>query len=346
MADEPKFVGEVPGAEAITVAVPVEMLGPPGLSQTLHVVDVTKDGETPRATGRRPFRMWGALFPAEPPPQGTITMSATGGDTHLDFGCTDFWVEGGRRQRPLKLHFFANPDGRIACVQSTFDAESWTDAHNVFRDAVSHLLSLWSWHHDVPLVLTSIGGRDDASGTSHQVYVRPARIVTSKPGVGTWWAANPTFQAAASYYREGISSPSAPYRLLCFYKVFLTLEHVRRDYVKRGVESGHIAAKDFNQAIEVRVEASDVLAVQAWPDAVGWRIGRVASDKVREVRNRVGHELLKDDDDFCNFDDPRQWDTTRDAADAFVPLLRRYAEKLNEVYQKMIGPAEAKSRPK
>lgn len=340
MANMRKLVGEVPGPGG-TFAVPVELLGPPGLSQTLHIVDVTKAGETPRATGRRPFQMWGALMHFEPPPADTISTTPTGGDTHLDFGCHNFGMEGGSVERPLKLKFFSNQHGRLGSVQSTVEAESWDDAFGAFRTAVSHLLSIWSWQHGVPLVLTAVGGRDEKSGTTHQTYIRALPIVERKPTVGTWIGASPSFLAAASYYREGVGSPSAPYRLLCFFKLFLTLKHVLRDFEKRSVSAGLTTQKDLRQALEVRVEQSD-LAAEVWPDAIGWRIGKLATDKVRDLRNRVGHELFEEETTFNNFDDPARWDSTRDAGDAFLPLLRRYAEKLGAFHKSVIAPAEAK----
>lgn len=253
MAKRLDFVGETKGNEAQTVAVPVEKLGPPGLSHTLIVVDVV-DGKETNATGPRPFRVWGVLVTQELLFSPGIHVGPQDGDTLVDFRCGGFHIEGGPREHPIKMEFFSNAQGRLGRVESTIQTESWSQAERVFRSAVTHLLSIWSWHHSVPLALTAVGGADPTGGRTYQSYVPPLPVVTTAPQIGKGFSGGPSFLAAASYYREGIGSPNVPYRLLCFYKLFLTLDRVRRGFEKRAIRAGLVDHAGFNQAVDVRVE--------------------------------------------------------------------------------------------
>jgi len=326
-----------PTGETVTHSGPIPSLG--GKTQTYFVVPQVhgaEQGPEGAVQGEREFDVWGALT-SQPrlwdaqvpklgePPQGNSLIF------FLPKGYLE--VEGGVPQKPIRFQIYTNDEGFLSGVKSRLTAERWSEAIEVFRQALDPFLSTLSWQYQVPLMLASVGGMDLTNGVMFQEHVFQPDI--GRFGGSAEVGASGEYQAAYSFFREGTNSASPAYRLLCFYKSYQVFRHIEKKYEDYITQKG-LAKSDFFRGIAVHLEQDDIGPASSvdspFAGCVGMSIGAFMIEKVRPIRNKVAH-TLEETEDSAGFSDADSLEFVRLArqfSDVLVPLIRRYAERLIE----------------
>jgi hypothetical protein len=328
------------GPAPLSAAIPVEKLGPPGLTEELVISAGSSEedlGPEPRTKTMRIFEAWATLVASPPLTTPQLSTSPLMGDTPLaaqspglDFLHT-FGVLGGHDGRKVHLMFEQNDKGRVGLVRARLLADSYHDARDTFRSALNRLLSIWCWESGVPLSTAHTCVSDPTNGLQYLESTTPYKPVDLLVNQGSANSVAREFQAAFSFFREGLSSTSPPYRLLCFYKTLGVLRRTESSFAKAIADSGG-DRRVFHQEATCKIQADDLAALQ-WPETIGWSIGKFHEKTLRPLRNKIAHDLLDDDDDYALQDDPGFHLVTRSSADCLPPLIRRYGYAISRAYQ-------------
>ena len=190
-------------------------------------------------------------------------------------------------------------------VLESIDAQGFDDAElNAYR-ALAPSLSNWSLQRDVPMHISQTDSTEIATGNSRTSLVNPyLEAAWAVPGSGTM---TDEFRPYASFYREALSSNSAAYQFLCFFKMIEGIQ------ARRGRLNA--AAREENREPRRIIERlpSDTAACEGWlkaifygrPDwdqmsleeifpreVVGNKISRVVESHLRPLRVKVAHAIL------------------------------------------------------
>ncbi|WPU92496.1 hypothetical protein SNE25_24520 [Mucilaginibacter sabulilitoris] len=71
---------------------------------------------------------------------------------------------------------------------------------------------------------------------------------------------------------------------------------------------------------EIKIDENEINKF-VWPESIGWTLGRLLTDKLRPMRNKIAHEI-DEGGKYANPDMGIFQQRIRDYADAALPLMR------------------------
>ena len=303
---------------------------------TLHVMQSAAPSEGPPNTSRRWFFAWARIDEHDTLYDKAIATFPTLGGTLLEFP-EPFDLVCKRDGDEMTIRFVLDEQNRLAAATGSLQATSWEEAFYRFRSMLGLALSNWSWSELLPLAATQVGIEDLETGRKYQTFVMPSESKKRATRVDVYGPYIGAFQTCFSFVREGLTSLSPAYRVLCYYKAYSVLQTVETNARKDLVEAGITSHREFTVAMELRVEAGDLYA-EVWPDAVGKKISTVFQDNARLIRNQIAHELVDQDSEeseLRDVDDADFWHESRQVSDAMLELVHRYGNKLRKFLRLM-----------
>lgn len=303
----------------------VNLMGFPGEEQWIVVSNVFKESD-PRNEGG-PAGLPGAykvVFLLNRPGYHTVPeyeFSFSGsrkGDSHLaitkpaftppDPGADRIKIYAQTPDGKFVFTGYPNGKGFLGRIESEpFHAANRDDAERKAFRALLPSLSNWSVQLDIPIEVELIETtelRTSNAGTRVMTpfLEAPFAVKSESPA----WDSQ--FAHYASLYREGLSSNSAVYRFLCFFKIIegirfrrarLGREAKRRgDTFSRSVEAVPGDPEEFipwlNAIFPVRRTWDDLTVASILiRDALGKRFGQLVDADLNPLRDQVAHAILK-----------------------------------------------------
>ena len=222
----------------------------------------------------------------------------------------------------------------LSSVSSILKARDFNGAIKDFLSLVNPYLSILSWKYHIPLTLSHINGFDLENSYQSAKFIQPIAQKAMQITVNETEFSDDRLLALFSFHREMINSTSGSYRLLCIYKCLMIVNVIKND-VRKKVVKKQLDLKIFKDLTEVKIENND-LNLNVWPDAIGWKLGRLIDEKIRPLRNKIAHEF----DGGTNFANPDLGifgEQVRDYADALIPLMRLEFEKMVNYHDKYLS---------
>lgn len=200
---------------------------------------------------------------------------------------------------------FPNERGFLGKLESApFRARDRADAEKKAYRALASSLSNWSIHLDIPMEVYQIDTAEMTTGNTQMSLTTP------------YWEAPfsvmPTaemkaeFRGYASLYREALSSSSAVYRFLCFYKIVEGILSRRTRLAQEAKDAARPITRHreylprtpdeivtwLNASFPVR-RAWDVMAVESAvpPEIRGRKFGHVINTILQPLRVDIAHAL-------------------------------------------------------
>ena len=201
----------------------------------------------------------------------------------------------------MKVALKPNEYGRLSKVFITLEAQNFSDAEKRAYFESSSLLSYLAFELDIPLRIAHISIKETASGHTTVGFVRQFGYkgmgnLTSRDIGGDWSAmriVGGAHTALTSVYREALNSESPFYQFLCFCRVIQRLKECLRPRWEKAI-AGHDRRLLPTYRKQERFPDSGEEA-ERFPDLVqGKKFNAVYDDRLRPLRNGIGHVFLED----------------------------------------------------
>ena len=302
-----------------------------GLMENITIVPVLPDnptGELKTLNHSRIFNVMGTLYSVPPLWNSHIVAGKLeGGETLLKVNESEvqsYEIES-TGQRKFTVHL--NQHKQISSISSIILAKSWQEALEIFHNLADPYLSMLSWKYHIPLVLSNVNGLDTETNYQYAKFIQPIPQVNFSVRLEPVEQYNDLIAALFSFHREMINSTSGPYRLLCIYKC-LTLVNQFKSFIQDEVKKKGLDVKLYNVEIGVKIEDNEINR-SVWAETIGWTLGKLTTDKIRPMRNKIAHEL-DEGDSYANPDMGLFQEQIRDYADAALPLMHQQFQKIIE----------------
>jgi hypothetical protein len=195
-----------------------------------------------------------------------------------------------------------NREGRVSKVKITVKAESFSDAESKAYYDVSAFLSNLAFELDIPLRIAHTLIKESATKSVRVGFVRqfgykgagnlPEHAFLDR-GSGMEMKGR-TYEALTSIYREALNTDSPFYQFLCFCRVVQRLKERLRPRWQKAV-ARHDARLMPSYLGRERFPESRTEGADFFPNAVaGKKFTAVYDDRLRPLRNGIGHVFLED----------------------------------------------------
>jgi hypothetical protein len=309
-----------------------------GLMDTITLVPVTEansKGEYKNYFNLREFKMMASIVSIPPIWNNNIVAGKLVGGSSLlkidengeKIGSYDIQLI----NKPFTIHL--NEFKQLASVSSTLKARDFNSALKDFLSLINPYLSILSWQYHVPLTLSNVNGIDIENQYQFSKFIQPFAQKSMQIIINDKEFFDDRLAALYAFQREMLNSTSGSYRLLCIYKCIVIVNVIKNDLRKKAIKK-QLDLKNFKDLTEVKIESTE-LNLHVWPEAIGWKLGRLVSDKVRPMRNKIAHEF-DDNASFANPDMGIFGEQIRDYADALIPLMRIDFEKTLSYHDKYL----------
>jgi hypothetical protein len=222
-----------------------------------------------------------------------------------------------------RVSFLSNSEGILKFAQMRFQADNFDEALRLSHDAVSPVLSYWSYRYDVAIDVSGYEAIEEKSGTRRYSFGVVGR--NKALDLGDEAKLIPIFRPVYSNYREAVNATNVFYQVLCFYKVTEGLKRLRDERKKALVAEGKTPA-DPVEKIPDRLD--DIRSDKASKDAFTPYLGKKFTwvlDQFRGVfRNAVAHL-----DPSGNILDADKYDDVMSCTRA-IPVIKYIARRMLE----------------
>lgn len=195
-----------------------------------------------------------------------------------------------------------NREGRLSKVKMSLKAENFSDAESKAYYEVSAFLSNLAFELDIPLRIAHTLIKESATMSVRVGFVRqfgykgagnlPEHAFLDR-GSGMEMKGR-TYEALTSIYREALNSESPFYQFLCFCRVVQRLKERLRPRWQKAI-ADHDASLMPSYPKRERFPESRTEGSDFFPDAVaGKKFTAVYDDRLRPLRNGIGHVFLED----------------------------------------------------
>jgi hypothetical protein len=232
----------------------------------------------------------------------------------------------------VSVSFVSNSEGVLTIAQMRFHADNFEEALRLSHDAVSPVLSYWSYRYDVAIDVSGYEAIEEQSGTRRYSFGVVGR--SRALDLGDEAKLLPIFRPVYSNYREALNATNVFYQVLCFYKVTEGVKRMRDGRKKALVAKGE-APTDLVEKIPDRLD--DIRSDKASKDAFTPYLGKKFTwvlDQFRSVlRNAVAHL-----DPSGNILDADKYDDVMSCTRA-IPVIKYIARRMLESELKAAGGA-------
>ena len=194
-----------------------------------------------------------------------------------------------------------NEHGRLSKVLITLEAENFSDAEKRAHFEASSLLSYLAFELDIPLRIAHTNIKEISTGHIKFGFVRQFGYkgmgnLTSRDIGGHWSAmriVGGAHTALTSVYREALNSESPFYQFLCFCRVIQRLkERLRPRWEKAIVVRDKRLLPTYKKRERFPESGEEA---ERFPEFVrGKKFNAVYDDRLRPLRNGIGHVFLED----------------------------------------------------
>ncbi len=195
-----------------------------------------------------------------------------------------------------------NREGRLSKVKMFLKAENFSDAESKAYYEVSAFLSNLAFELDIPLRIAHALIKEAATMSVRVGFVRqfgykgagnlPGHAFLDR-GSGMEMKGQ-TYEALTSIYREALNTESPFYQFLCFCRVVQRLKERLRPRWQKAIVA-HDASLIPSYHKRERFPESGTEGSDFFPDAVaGKKFTAVYDDRLRPLRNGIGHVFLED----------------------------------------------------
>lgn len=204
----------------------------------------------------------------------------------------------------MEITLMPNDSGRLSKLHVDLDAESFDDAQKRAYHEASTLLSDLAFKLDIPLRIAHTHIKEVETKHVRIGFVRQfgyrglanlSEYEQPSGGFGMEMG-NHTYQALLSVYRDGLNSESPFYQFLCFCRIIQRLKDVLRprwEKIIAGHDKKLLPTYRKHERISESGEEPDI-----GPESLrGKKFYKVYDDKLRPLRNGIGHVFLEDMDD-------------------------------------------------
>lgn len=233
-----------PFGEPMTMSVPRERLGPPGIPYEIHVVASDKPGPQEQDKARlsdtrlREFRIFVHLGVSISiaPRDVALLLDPTAGSSLLKAPAGAVFTALDTPRGRLLLH--TNKALEVSAVEFTCRVQSRGEALRLYGEEVAPLLDHISFLLDVPVLVASIAWIDQANQTWGAHYTSPYSSAEIGGAQGKF---GETLRPYYALYREAVTNPSVFYQFLCFCKILegafrSAVPRLFADARRRGIE--------------------------------------------------------------------------------------------------------------
>lgn len=231
------------------------------------------------------------------------------------------------------VSFISNSEGVLTLAQMRFQADNFDEALRLSHDAVSPVLSYWSYRYDVAIDVSGYEAIEEQSGTRRYSFGVVGR--NKALDLGDEAKLLPVFRPVYSNYREAVNATNVFYQLLCFYKVTEGVKRLRDERKKSLVAKGETPTDPVEKIPD---RPDDIRSDKASKDAFTPYLGKKFTwvlDQFRGVfRNAVAHL-----DPSGNILDADKYDDVMSCTRA-IPVIKYIARRMIELELKA---AEGKS---
>ncbi len=201
----------------------------------------------------------------------------------------------------MKIILKPNEHGRLSRVIIILEAENFLDAEKRAYFEAASLLSYLAFELDIPLRIAHVSIKEIASGQVTVGFVRQFGYkgmgnLTSRDVGGNWSAlkiVGGAHAALTSVYREALNSESPFYQFLCFCRVIQRLKERLRPRWERMIVERDIRLLPTYRKLE-RFPDGGEEDEKFTEDVRGMKFTAVYDDRLRPLRNGIGHIFLED----------------------------------------------------
>lgn len=189
--------------------------------------------------------------------------------------------------------FFVNTQGALTKVQIRLLAANFLEAEKEAFDLIMANLSWWSYHHDVALDIAGYHMIEEQT-QSHKLVVGLIGKTKALDGniLNTAVLSEPKYRPLFSAYREGMNASNPFYQLLCFYKVALGTQEIRKQRRKAVLDAGEQYQEPLGECIPGRVEdlgAAYQEPLDMFRPYLGQKFTKVLDQLRGSLRNAIAH---------------------------------------------------------
>ncbi len=192
-----------------------------------------------------------------------------------------------------EVMFSVNTQGALAKVQMRLFAENILEALKGTFDLVTANLSWWSYHHDVALDIAGYHVLEEQTQSYKLVVGLIGKTKAMDVNIfNTAALSEPKYRPLFSAYREGMNASNPFYQLLCFYKVALGTQELRKQRRKATLDAGEQYQEPQGECIPGRVEdlgATYQESLDAFRPYLGQKFTKVLDQLRGSLRNAIAH---------------------------------------------------------
>lgn len=208
----------------------------------------------------------------------------------------------------FKFQGHANDRGHLAQIElDSIDAQNFDDAEQRAYRALSSMLSCCSLYLDIPLYINQVDVIELRT-QSWQINIKTPYLDIPFAGPGRINTGPKEFRTLASIYREGLNSNSPFFQFLCFFKIIEALGAIWTRRERAAKKKGSVFTRPSKRIPETYDQQLSWLNElfplrHVWADmnfdsiflreALGLEIDALINNKLKIMRNAIGHALLE-----------------------------------------------------
>lgn len=249
------------------------------------------------------------------PEKSIVSGDQLEGDSHLGIP-KEFWFNANVEGELFSFIGEPNSKNFLAKIVIKCSAKNIKDAHDRCFRALMPVLSNFALRWDVPLVLYQTDVKELRTGVLQITNRNPFSEVSIR---GLFQIDLPAdLRPYGAIYREAITTESAPYQFLCFFRLIESIRarrtRISRDASQRQPHSMPVeiyprteadAIEFLNWIFLVKPTSWDALTLESVliPEAVGKTFPVIIDSELKPIRDGIAHALLQRAEELISMDD-------------------------------------------
>ncbi len=187
-----------------------------------------------------------------------------------------------------EVWIYSNDNGALSRAQIMVDADSFLDAERKAHDALSFILSWWSYAYSVAIDIKGYKVTEERTESQKWVFNALGRAKAFDVNAGL--VSNPKFRVILSAYRDALGTGNPFYQVVCFFNVLEGLYKIRAQRLRADRDAGR-PMHDPGERMESDIRAIPIGDQDRVPfePYLGRKFTRIRDELRSTLRNAVAH---------------------------------------------------------